>query len=214
MKAFIKDAQRIIVDGFHTPTVVFMSRRAAQAWDVEEFRLRGRCIRLNLVEARQAGICPPPQLALNYALRGLGTEGIHAVQIIQVMEDITHTHVLDIRHPGAMGLSLPDNDYWTVIFATKSCPSDPTVPARKCETSLRRERLNLAQDDGLGMRSAVPTPDRPDTADVRAPKKATDATAPTTAAARHRATVAAYQDLANSSSSDSDEEPGEASQPQ
>ncbi|GMF54437.1 unnamed protein product [Phytophthora fragariaefolia] len=42
------------------------------------------------------------------------------------------------------------------------------------------------------------------------PKKATAATAPTTAAVRNRATLAAHQDLANSSSSASDEEPGEA----
>ncbi|GMF41491.1 unnamed protein product [Phytophthora fragariaefolia] len=124
MKLFIKDAQRNTFDGAHTLTVVFMSLRAAKAWDDCVFRLRGQRILFNLVGAQLSGIHSPSQFARNYALRVLGTEDINAVRIIQLMEDVTKARVLDIRYPGALGMALPDNDYWTVIFAGMSCPND------------------------------------------------------------------------------------------
>ncbi|GMF57082.1 unnamed protein product [Phytophthora fragariaefolia] len=106
----------------NTRLVVFMSRTAAEIWDGAEFRLRGQRISLNLVEASQPGKCPPPQLARQYAVRILGTDGLNAVNLVLILEDSTQTKVLDIRHPGLAGQTNPDNDYWTAIFAVWSCP--------------------------------------------------------------------------------------------
>ncbi|GMF50300.1 unnamed protein product [Phytophthora fragariaefolia] len=119
MKSFIKEAQRVTFDGDHTLMLVCMSAVVRPTGEV--FRIRGLRIQFHLVEVPQAGICQPPQLARNYALQGLGTEGLN--KTIQLLEGITRTQVLDIRHPGTQGLALANNDYWTVIFASKTCPA-------------------------------------------------------------------------------------------
>ncbi|KAE8972863.1 hypothetical protein PR001_g26477 [Phytophthora rubi] len=122
MKRFIKAAQRIQFDGEHTLTVIFMSHRAASEWDGSKLRLRGQYLHLNLVGAQVPGICPPPQLARHYAVRVLGTDGLNAVRLLHVFQDITQLPVLDVRHPGLNGLAVADNDYWTVIFSSTACP--------------------------------------------------------------------------------------------
>ncbi|KAE9005638.1 hypothetical protein PR003_g13047 [Phytophthora rubi] len=126
MKRFIKDVQRIIFDGEHTLSVVFMSHRTAAQWDGAVLRLRGQSLRLNLIGAHVPGVSPPALLARHYAVRILGPDGVHAVQLVQLLEDITQVSVLDVRLPGLTGLKLPDNDYWTVIFDARSCPRELT----------------------------------------------------------------------------------------
>ncbi|KAE9183348.1 hypothetical protein PF004_g23970 [Phytophthora fragariae] len=122
MQQFIKGAQRITFDGEHTLSVIFMYHRAVAPWDGEEFRLRGQRLRLQSIGAQVPGVSSPALLARNYAIRILGTENLHAVQLVQLLEDIARVSVLDVRLPGLPGRSHPDNDYWTVIFDARSCP--------------------------------------------------------------------------------------------
>ncbi|GMF18682.1 unnamed protein product [Phytophthora fragariaefolia] len=53
----------------------------------------------------------------------MGTETVNADRLVQILEDVAQTVVLDVRHPGFTGLTLPDTDYWTVIFSAKTCPT-------------------------------------------------------------------------------------------
>ncbi|KAE9239820.1 hypothetical protein PF002_g10078 [Phytophthora fragariae] len=99
-----------------------MSHRAAAAWDGEEFRPRGQRLRLQSIGAQVPGVSSPALLARNYAIRIMETENLHAVQLVQLLEDIARVPVRDVRFPGLTGRSHPDNDYWTVIFDARSCP--------------------------------------------------------------------------------------------
>ncbi|KAE8913684.1 hypothetical protein PF005_g8897 [Phytophthora fragariae] len=56
MKRFIKDVQRIIFDGEHTLSVVFMSHRTVAQWDGAVLRLRGQSLRLHLLGAHVPGL--------------------------------------------------------------------------------------------------------------------------------------------------------------
>lgn len=123
MKAFIQAAQRITFDGEHTLTVVFKSLREATIWAGAVFKLRGQSIQLNQIGNHLPGICSPPMLARNYAVRVLGTESVTVVPLIQIMEDIAGVKVLDVRLPGIAGPNTPDNDFRTVIFSSMTCPS-------------------------------------------------------------------------------------------
>ncbi|GMF30992.1 unnamed protein product [Phytophthora fragariaefolia] len=124
MKSFIKAAQRITFDGEHTLSVVFMSHRAVALWAGEEFKLRGQSVRLLSLGTQEPDVHSLALLARKYALRILGTEGIHAVPLVQPFEDITRVAVFDVRPPGMPDLVTPDNDYWTVIFDARSCPPE------------------------------------------------------------------------------------------
>ncbi|CAI5731784.1 unnamed protein product [Peronospora farinosa] len=70
----------------------------------------------------RAGIGPPPLIARNYAIRVMGTEELDALQLIQMFADITDGLVADVRHPGEPGLQQLDNNYWIIVFSTRSCP--------------------------------------------------------------------------------------------
>ncbi|RQM12992.1 hypothetical protein DD237_007952 [Peronospora effusa] len=122
MKAFLKAAQRVIFDGEHTLTFTFISKRVADSWVHETFKLRGCDMTLLMVGVERAGICPPPLLARNYAIRVMVDEELDTLQLIQMFADITDGLVADVRHPGETGLQQLDNNYWIIVFSTRSCP--------------------------------------------------------------------------------------------
>ncbi|CAI5731787.1 unnamed protein product [Peronospora farinosa] len=96
--------------------------RVADSWVHEIFKLRGCDITLLMAGVERAGIGPPPLIARNYAIRVMGTEELDALQLIQMFADITDGLVADVRHPGEPGLQQLDNNYWIIVFSTRSCP--------------------------------------------------------------------------------------------
>ncbi|OWZ14412.1 hypothetical protein PHMEG_00012116 [Phytophthora megakarya] len=122
MKAFIKAAQRVVFDGHHTLSFVFMSRRAAAAWAGTTMKLRGCPIQLEMADSAGPGVHTPPQVARHYAIRILGTTELNAVELVQCFSNIAQDSILDIRHSGLAGLKEIDNDYWTVVFSSLECP--------------------------------------------------------------------------------------------
>lgn len=45
------------------------------------------------------------------------------MKLVQVFGEIAQEQVLDVRHPGTAGFQQADNDYWTVIFTSMTCPA-------------------------------------------------------------------------------------------
>lgn len=123
MKAFIKAAQRIVFDGHHTLSFVFMSNSSAAGWSGSKLKFRGCSLLLEMAGSNQPGIRTPPQVAQHYALRVLGTTALNAVELVQCFSNIVQDSILDIRHAGLPGLQDADNDYWTVIFSSLECPT-------------------------------------------------------------------------------------------
>ncbi|OWZ15272.1 hypothetical protein PHMEG_00011124 [Phytophthora megakarya] len=72
MKAFIKAAERVVFDGHHTLSFVFMSNKAAASWAGTDLKLRGCSLTLEMAGIAIPGIRTPPQVARHYVVRVLG----------------------------------------------------------------------------------------------------------------------------------------------
>ncbi|CAI5713709.1 unnamed protein product [Peronospora effusa] len=52
----------------------------------------------------------------------MGTKELDALQLIQMFSGINDGLVADVRHPGEPGLQQLNNNYWIIVFSTRSCP--------------------------------------------------------------------------------------------